>query len=105
MKDFDEDDLKTLIGDLVQHQSSDNITMEAMKAYFAETSAGSRQRILSVSHQNINTAEPNMTTGILSWAHRNIVLGDGFDRYAENYIEVSVQGYRVLAFAFTKCCA
>jgi cation-transporting ATPase E len=102
IKDFDDDDLRIMIGDLAASQSSDNITMEAMKAYFAETSGRQPLSVCPFSSK-YKYCGAEYEDGNFVLGAPEFVLGDGFDRY-KNYIEsISVQGYRVLAFAFTKC--
>jgi cation-transporting ATPase E len=101
MKDFDEDDLKTLIADLVQHQSSDNITMEAMKAYFAETSERQPSSVCPFSSKykycGATYDDGNFVLGAPEY-----VLGDGFTKYEKYITSVSEEGYRVLAFGYTR---
>lgn len=101
MKDFDDEDLKVLIGDLAASQSSDNITMEAMKAYFTETSDRQPLSVCPFSSK-YKYCGAQYDDGNFVLGAPEFVLGSGFDKYREYIESVSEQGYRVLAFAFTK---
>jgi len=101
IKDFDEGDMEILIGDLVQNMSSDNITMEAMKAHFTKSSGRTPSSICQFSSK-YKYCGACFDDGNFVLGAPEYVLGDGFYKYEQAIESVSEQGYRVLAFAYTK---
>lgn len=95
-----EDSLMRLIGDLVSSQSSDNITMAAMKDYFTQTTGRAAVSVCPFSSK-YKYCGASYEDGSYVLGAPEFVLGERFSRYAEDINAISEQGYRVLAFAWT----
>ena len=94
----DEDQILRLIGDLVQQQNKDNITMAAMQGYFTDRSGRHAELVCPFSSKykycGVSYGNSNFVLGAPEF-----VLRESFDRYSGHINEMSEQGYRVLAFA------
>ena len=94
----EEDRIARLIGDLVQQQTKDNITMAAMQGYFTERSGRAAELVCPFSSKykycGVSYGSSNFVLGAPEF-----VLREGFDRYAKQINEMGEQGFRVLAFA------
>ncbi|MGC2873645.1 cation-translocating P-type ATPase [Ihubacter sp. rT4E-8] len=96
-----EDVLYGMIGDLVAVQSSDNITMAAMKEYFAKPEGKQVDSICPFSSK-YKYCGAVFSDGNYVLGAPEFVLRERFAQY-ENYItDLSEQGYRVLAFCQTE---
>lgn len=95
------DELTGMIGDLVASQSSDNITMAAMKEYFTETTGMQAEAVCPFSSK-YKYCGAVFSNGNYVLGAPEFVLRDAFSRYEDHITELSEQGYRVLAFARTE---
>ena len=97
-KGEDEDRILRMIGDLVQQQNKDNITMAALQGFFTERSGRAAEMICPFSSKykycGVSYGERNYVLGAPEF-----VLRESFQTYAGHINEISEQGFRVLAFA------
>ncbi len=97
-KGEDEDRILRMIGDLVQQQNKDNITMAALQGFFTERSGRAAEMICPFSSKykycGVSYGESNYVLGAPEF-----VLRESFQTYAGHINEISEQGFRVLAFA------
>lgn len=93
--------LESLIGDLVGAQSSDNITMAAMKEYFRKRTGREPYAVCPFSSK-YKYCGAVFDSGNYVLGAPEFVLREAFVRYEEHITELSEQGYRVLAFARTE---
>ncbi len=97
-KEGDRDQILRLIGDLVQQQNKDNITMAAMQGFFTERSGRPAEYVCPFSSKykycGVSYGSSNFVLGAPEF-----VLREDFGRYAGAINQMSEQGYRVLAFA------
>lgn len=97
-KGEDEDRILRMIGDLVQQQNKDNITMAALQVFFTERSGRAAEMICPFSSKykycGVSYGERNYVLGAPEF-----VLRESFQTYADHINEISEQGFRVLAFA------
>lgn len=97
-KGEDEDRILRMIGDLVQQQNKDNITMAALQGFFTERSGRAAEMICPFSSKykycGVSYGEKNYVLGAPEF-----VLRESFQTYADHINEISEQGFRVLAFA------
>lgn len=97
-KGEDEDRILRMIGDLVQQQNKDNITMAALQGFFTERSGRAAEMICPFSSKykycGVSYGESNYVLGAPEF-----VLRESFQTYADHINEISEQGFRVLAFA------
>ncbi len=97
-KGEDEDRILRMIGDLVQQQNKDNITMAALQGFFTERSGRAAEMICPFSSKykycGVSYGERNYVLGAPEF-----VLRESFQTYADHINEISEQGFRVLAFA------
>lgn len=97
-KGEDEDRILRMIGDLVQQQNKDNITMAALQGFFTERSGRAAEMICPFSSKykycGVSYGEKNYVLGAPEF-----VLRESFQTYAGHINEISEQGFRVLAFA------
>lgn len=87
-----------MIGDLVQQQSKDNITMAALQNYFGERTGRSARTVCPFSSK-YKYCGASYDDGNYVLGAPEFVLRESFDRYAEYVNGMGEQGYRVLAFA------
>ncbi len=96
-----DDELARLIGDLVNAQNPDNITMAAMQAYFKERSGRATRSVCGFSstykYCGASYEDGNFVLGAPEY-----VLREDFFHYEAQITKISEQGYRVLAFAKTE---
>ncbi len=100
-KDLSEEELDPLIGDLVASQSADNITMEAMKLHFTRTGGKTPESVVPFSSK-YKYCSTTFDDGTYILGAPQFVLGDDYKRYEHHIRPVSEQGFRVLAFAYSK---
>lgn len=93
-------DMKLIIGDLVNNQSSDNATMAAMKEYFTGNTGRKALSVCGFSSR-YKYCGCQFDDGNYVLGAPEVVLGDSFGKYADRIELMSQRGYRVLAFALT----
>lgn len=93
--------LKQLIGDFAAAMSSDNITMEAIQAYFQEKSGREPVKVSAFSsefkYSSVSYEEESYVLGAPEF-----VLRDDYHEYEEEITKYAGKGYRVLVFGSTK---
>ena len=98
---FDEGNMRLLIGDLAASMNRDNITMAAIQDYFSNTSGRQATGICPFSsrykYSGVSYEDGNFVLG----APEN-VLGNDYAKFEEAVMQESMKGRRVMAFAFTK---
>ncbi|QNM06137.1 cation-translocating P-type ATPase [Qiania dongpingensis] len=91
-------ELSRLIGDFVRGMSDDNITMEAMKAYFTEGTDAVPVRITpfssSVKYSGVAFEDVSYVLGAPEF-----ILREDYEKYREDIQSHASKGYRVLVFA------
>ena len=99
-KGINDEELETLIGDVVRYQSKDNSTMAALQDYFTKLSGREATSVCGFSSKYKYSAtcfvEGNFVIGAPEFVLRN-----DFTRYEKYISNMSNQGYRVLAIAKT----
>lgn len=95
---FSEGELKLLIADFVQSLPKDNATMEAMQAYFTDTSGQKAKKITSFSSETKYSGAV-LNDGAYVLGAPEFVLREKLEEYQEKIEEYSSQGFRVLVFA------
>lgn len=97
-RDFSEDEIRLLLGDMAASQSPDNITMKAMQEYFAENAGRTARSVCGFSSRYKYCGAEFGDIRVVLGAPE-FVLRESYGRYAEHIESISEQGYRVLAFA------
>lgn len=98
---IEEEDIRIFIGDLAAGMGDGNITMTAMQEYFAETSDRKPEDVCPFSSAYKYSAAI-YEDGTFVLGAPEYVLGGLISRYEERIHELSQQGYRVLAFGYTR---
>lgn len=87
-----------MIGDLVQEQNRDNITMAALQSYFSERTGRTAYTVCPFSSK-YKYCGASYSDGNYVLGAPEFVLRESFGRYEEYVNGMGEQGYRVLAFA------
>lgn len=94
----DEDMIFRMIGDLVQQQNKDNITMAALQSFFTEKTGRAAGAVCPFSSK-YKYCGASYRDGSFVLGAPEFVLRESFERYGDYINQMSEQGYRVLAFA------
>ena len=89
--------LKGLIGDFAHAMSRDNITMEAVQAYFQKSTGRKAQKITSFSSEYKYSSATFVESSYVLGAPE-FVLRDDYPAYEEEIEKEASKGYRVLVF-------
>ncbi len=87
-----------LISDVVHSLPSDNATMEAMQAYFAETT-GQKAKKISTFSSETKYSGAVLEDGVYVLGAPEFVLREKLEEYRNQIEEYTSQGFRVLVFA------
>ena len=91
------DELFGLLSDFAKAQAADNITMEAMKAYFVRP-AGRKVTSVSGFSSEFKYSGVNFEKETYVLGAPEFILGDDYAKYKEQIEEYGGKGYRVLLF-------
>ncbi len=92
------DKLKQLLCDFAHAQAADNITMEAMKKYFADK-ASQKAKSVSGFSSEFKYSGANFKDGSYVLGAPEFILGKDYKKYEGEIEKHSRKGYRVLLFA------
>lgn len=90
--------LGEMLGDFAAAMSDDNITMEAMKAYFKKTTGKKPKSITSFSSA-VKYSSVTYEDGVFVLGAPEMVLREDYPRYEKRIEDYAHRGYRVLVFA------
>ena len=99
--DYTEEELIQLISDLAASQSKDNVTMEAMQAYFNKPT-GKQALSTCPFSSRYKYCGSVFAEGSYVLGAPEFVLGNSLGKYSAQIDAGSKKGYRVLAFAFSQ---
>lgn len=98
VEDNDHDCVMTLLSNVAAAMDSDNITIAAIKEYFAKTTEAKPDAVFSFSSQ-YKYSGVNMGGQGLVLGAPEFVLGGGFSKYKDMVDDFGNDGFRVLVFA------